>query len=273
MKFFKKALSLLQRKEFTEIAVYAGNTSFFLLMSALPLLTLVLGILSVTSFGVQELSLLLLELAPEALWQTLGVFLDSLREIRPTAVISVSAIIALWSASRGIMSLMIGFQSVLGLPDRRSFLKRQLICILCTLVLAAALIVTLALLVWGQTLLSVLRADSFFASDFLSRLLTDLRWPAALLLTAIFTLLYLLLPDWRESFLHVLPGGLAAAGAWLLFSRLYSCYVTYATARISVYGSLTLLLMSLLWLYISIQLLFYGLLLIRLLARRRKNQT
>ena len=86
-------------------------------------------------------------------------------------------------------------------------------------------------------------------------------------------LLYLLLPDWRESFLHVLPGGLAAAGAWLLFSRLYSCYVTYATARISVYGSLTLLLMSLLWLYISIQLLFYGLLLIRLLARRRKNQT
>ena len=65
MKFFKKALSLLQRKEFTEIAVYAGNTSFFLLMSALPLLTLVLGILSVTSFGVQELSLLLLELAPE----------------------------------------------------------------------------------------------------------------------------------------------------------------------------------------------------------------
>ena len=88
------------------------------------------------------------------------------------------------------------------------------------------------------------------------------------LLTALFTGIFLALPDKRQRFVHVLPGAAGAACAWVIFSELYSWYVNHIARASALYGSLSVLLLMLLWLYACLSILFYGALLNHLLFDR-----
>ena len=72
---------------------------------------------------------------------------------------------------------------------------------------------------------------------------------------------FLALPDKRQRFVHVLPGAAGAACAWVIYSEIYSWYVNHIVKASALYGSLSVLLLMLLWLYACISILFYGALL------------
>ena len=90
----------------------------------------------------------------------------------------------------------------------------------------------------------------------------------SLIATALFTGIFLALPDKRQRFVHVLPGAAGAACAWVIFSELYSWYVNHIARASALYGSLSVLLLMLLWLYACLSILFYGALLNHLLFDR-----
>ena len=81
------------------------------------------------------------------------------------------------------------------------------------------------------------------------------------LLTALFTGIFLALPNRRQRLVQVLPGAAGAAGAWVVYSEIYSWYVNHIAKASALYGSLSVLLLMLLWLYACISILFYGALL------------
>ena len=89
-------------------------------------------------------------------------------------------------------------------------------------------------------------------------MLRHLHLYSLVLLTALFSTVFLALPNRRQRFFHVLPGAAAAAGAWVLFSEGYSFYVNHIAKASALYGSLSVLLLMLLWLYACISILFYG---------------
>ena len=96
----------------------------------------------------------------------------------------------------------------------------------------------------------------------------ELHLYSTVFLMIVFTLFYLVLPNRRRRLTRALPGALGAAIAWNVFSSALSFYVNHFPRASSLYGSLTLLLFSLLWLYICISIIFYGALFNRLLERR-----
>ena len=69
------------------------------------------------------------------------------------------------------------------------------------------------------------------------------------------------------------PGALAAAGAWLLFSALFSVYVNHFAKGLALYGSLTTMVLTMLWVYACVSIVFYGAFFNRLLAQYRQNRT
>ena len=79
--------------------------------------------------------------------------------------------------------------------------------------------------------------------------------------------MYLALPDRRQRLSAVFPGALAAAGAWLLFSALFSVYVNHFAKGLALYGSLTTMVLTMLWVYACVSIVFYGAFLNRLLLR------
>ena len=127
--------------------------------------------------------------------------------------------------------------------------------------------------VFGRKLLSVFTARALPLARTLSFLLEHLQLYSFFLLTALFSLLYLALPNRRQRLSRVLPGALAAAGAWLLFSALFSVYVNHFAKGLALYGSLTTMVLTMLWVYVCVSIVFYGAFFNRLLAQRRENRT
>ena len=86
--------------------------------------------------------------------------------------------------------------------------------------------------------------------------------------TALFTAMFMVLPNRRNSLSSSLPGALLSSIGWLIFSHLFSLYVEHFANYDNLYGSVYALALSMLWLYFCISILFYGGVLNRILYFR-----
>ena len=250
MQFGKRIGPLARRVAAMQIPVYAGNASFFLLLSVFPVVSLLLSLLPYTPLTLDHLLAFCEEFAPDWTLRALEFFVRTLYASSSAAIVSASAVLTLWSASKGMLSLLYGLDAVAEVRETRGYVQRRLLCVLYTVGMLLALLLTLGLYVGGQALLRHLHLVSL------------------VLLTALFTGIFLALPDKRQRFVHVLPGAAGAACAWVIFSELYSWYVNHIARASALYGSLSVLLLMLLWLYACLSILFYGALLNHLLFDR-----
>ena len=140
-------------------------------------------------------------------------------------------------------------------PDSHSFSQLSAFSLSFMLL---ALLLTLGLYVGGQALLAFLDARGFSLAAVLEPVLRHLHLYSLVLLTALFTGVFLALPARRQRFVHVLPGAAGAACAWVVYSEIYSWYVNHIAKASALYGSLSVLLLMLLWLYACICILFFG---------------
>ena len=108
----------------------------------------------------------------------------------------------------------------------------------------------------------------------LHRLLSTIlhyRWfVAGVLLLIAFSVSYLVFPCQRSTLRQVLPGSLAASCGWVIFSGLFSHYVKLFGAS-SIYGSISIVAFTMLWLYFCMCIFFYGAALNRYVSAPKKN--
>lgn len=258
MKNQARFLPVIRRVTAMRIPIYAGNASFFLLLSVFPILSLLLSLLPYTSLTVEHLLGFCREIVPAWMLQVLEFFVRTIYTSSSAAIVSLSAVLTLWSASKGMLSLLYGLDAVAEVRETRSYLKRRLLCVVYTVGMLAALVLTLGLYVVGRDVLAFLRAHGFALAAVLETVMRHLHLYSLILLTLLFAGIFLALPDTRRRLLHVLPGAAGAACAWVIFSELYSLYVNHIAKASALYGSLSVLLLMLLWLYSCMSILFYG---------------
>lgn len=251
-------LPVIRRVTAMRIPIYAGNASFFLLLSVFPILSLLLSLLPYTSLTVEHLLGFCREIVPAWMLQVLEFFVRTIYTSSSAAIVSLSAVLTLWSASKGMLSLLYGLDAVAEVRETRSYLKRRLLCVVYTVGMLAALVLTLGLYVVGRDVLAFLRVHGFALAAVLETVMRHLHLYSLILLTLLFAGIFLALPDTRRRLLHVLPGAAGAACAWVIFSELYSLYVNHIAKASTLYGSLSVLLLMLLWLYSCMSILFYG---------------
>lgn len=268
MQRFKPFLDRIYALRALQLRTYAGSAAFFLLLSLFPLASLLLGILHATGLDQNSLYSLLGGLAPKELGSVLEWVLRSLDSANTGGVISLSTVTLCVSASAGVRALQEGLNSVCRLSERRSYPVRFGQSVLCMLGVLACVTLTLLLQVTAPRLLRLLPHGGAFY-DALHRVLEHSRLTIMVLLTVIFALLYLILPNRKTSPLRVLPGAAAAAGCWILFSLLFSFYLDHFDAYSRLYGGLATAMILMLWLYICMYILFFGELLNRLLFTKK----
>ena len=115
-------------------------------------------------------------------------FLQKAYQKSGAAIISLSALTAAWSASRGIYGISKGLSAVLDVPETRSYLRLRLLCLFYMLLFVLGLVLTLLFHVFGQRLLALLTRKGLPLAGMLSFLLEHLQLYSFLLLTALFSL-------------------------------------------------------------------------------------
>ncbi|MBP3588172.1 MAG: YihY/virulence factor BrkB family protein [Clostridia bacterium] len=257
-KWVKRFLAVCRYIGERNIPVYASNASFFIVLSVFPTLVLLLGLLRYTGLEVENLTELLHGIIPTALMPAAQKLIMNTYNSSTGTILSISALTALWSASRGVYGLVTGLNSIYGTSENRGYFYTRTVSVLYTFGFLIVLLLTLVLHVFGTTLVELLPLESSPLFRLLESVV-DLRFFVLLgVQTALFTAMFMVLPNKRNKLGDSFPGAVLASIGWLVFSDLYSIYVENFAGLSNIYGSVYAVALSMLWLYCCVSILFYG---------------
>ena len=241
-----------------DIPAYAANAAYFIIMAALPTMLLLLALLRYTRLDSSVLIGALDAFVPEALSPLISKLVNGLYDSSSTVLVSVSALAAVWSASRGIYGIIKGLNRIYAVRENRGYVYTRLMSVLYMVLFIVILILTLAIHVFGQTIAEQIPMTHHPVVLLLDRILPIRFFVLFFLQTLLFTAMFMTLPNRRNRLLTSLPGAMFASLGWLIFSDLFSIYVDNFSNYPAIYGSLSAVALAMLWLYICMAILFYG---------------
>ena len=239
-----------------QIPLHSAYTCFFLILSIFPVLVILLALIRYTGLQVETLTDLLAGVVPGALMPTVNRLVLSAYVNSTGAVLSLSAVAALWSASRGMYSFITGLNAIYDVKESRGYFRTRLISMGYTFSFLLVLLLTLILHVFGADLLRMLQGLPI--PDFLLSLLDMRVFLLLVLQTALFCAMFMVLPNERNGLRESIPGALMVSIGWQVFTNLYSIYSQHFSSYASVYGSVYIVALGMLWLYFCICIVFYG---------------
>lgn len=241
-----KCIKLARAAEKGDIGLYAAQASFFTILSAVPFLMLSSVVINkFTDIRINELILPMLRLLPTEVSSYAAKITDEAVEAAENvAAISVTALSALWTSSRGTAAIYKGLNRVFGTEKKQSRLKARFVSFGWNILSITA--VTAVLLVF-------IAVDRYF-SELLS---LKFLW-FFVLVTAAVAAVYTYLPYEKNRFPKQLPGAAVCVASAMLSSFLLSVYIRFFPRISFLYGSLTALALLMLWIYFGIYSLLFG---------------
>lgn len=242
-----------------EITVYAAQASFFIILAAFPFIMLLLTLIQfIPSVEKSDLLSLLVAVMPDLLDALVIGIVDDLYVKSPGTMLSVTALLALWSAARGMMGIEQGLNRIWKTRDSRNYLIRRLTNSIYTLLFTIVCGISLLLLVLGNSIQKlILRIFPFLEP--VTRYIISFRGLLAIILfLTTFVGIYTFIPRKKLHAQSQLPGAIFSAVGWMIFSYVFSLYFTNFSNYSYMYGSLTAIVLLMLWLYFCICILFIG---------------
>lgn len=250
---------LSKRFEADNLTAFAAQAAFFIFIAFFPFAMVILSLIKFLPIfnaeGLPEIDLSFISPTVSNLIQSIIV---EAGEKGSGALISLTSIAALWASSKGVIGIINGLNSVYKTTEKRSYIRLRFTALLYTLVFLLILILTLGLLVFGNSLFNFVIELVPPLGD-ISLFVDVTRWLLGMLLLVLFFMfLYTVIPERKTRMRNELPGAVISAVGWMGFSALYSFYIDNIANYSNIYGSLTAIVLLMLWLYFCMVILFFG---------------
>ena len=244
---FNRARGFAEALSDRGLVTYAASCAFYSFLSLFPLAALAVSL--VPCVGVDQTALLYLldGVAPASVAALLRTILANVYE-HVFPALPVSVLVLLWSAAQAFSELLKGMAAMAASDRSIGYLKRRLRAILLTAALLTALLLCLAVLIFGARIVLLLGLAYPQLIGLLELILWLRHLVMALLLWLMFALLYRSIPGQRFSFREVRTGAALSAVAWILFSGLFSLYAG-RLFDLTLYGSMAAMALTMLWLF------------------------
>lgn len=249
------------------VTVYAAQTAFYICISAIPFVMLVILLSKLVSpLPIAEIIPAVSAVMPEGAYEVLDYIYTQAMQVSDIPVISTAAVGALWSASRGMRAIMRGVSEVYKVSVRGTFISGIFRSLIYTFLFSAIIILTLLFTALGGVVAGGEILERYGAS-FVLRLFLYV-----VFLALYFSLLYYVVArgglflkgrrgessECPKCYVMQLPGAFLAAGGWILFSYFYSLYIRFFPRSSYVYGGLGAVVLLMLWLYFCIFIILLG---------------
>lgn len=239
-----------------EVGTYASGAAFFLFVSVIPMVMIVSGMLPHDLLGRKEMVNISQAVIPDKIYRFLLSIVDSYHGNQVT-LLSVSAVVVVWSASKGVLALIRGLNHIYEVEETRGYILLRLKASFYTIFLLLAILLSAGVLVFGNTLAKWMMPDNGLAAS-LWRIFGWIRHIfVAGMISIVFCTMYSLLPNNQLSWKDHYPGAVVTSVFWTLYSFGFSVYIDYF-GGFSMYGSLTSIVIVMIWLYFCMYIFFCG---------------
>lgn len=253
-----KLLDFWKHTREARISAYAAYAVYFTVLSVFPMLMLLLSIIHFLPIETDILLKSISAFVPSTFQPLVQSIITDLDQRTTTTLVSVTAVSTLWSSSKGIYGLYQGLNNVYHTTEVRGYIMRKGLCLLYTFFFVIVIVLILMLLVFGNQLqilllhlLPILQEFSSIIS-FLRSLLS------VFLLMCFFMVVYQVFPSKKLRLMAQLPGALFTTVCWMGLSFGFSIFIDNFGNYSYMYGSLTTIILLMLWLYLCMNIVLFG---------------
>ena len=241
-----------------ELLARCAELAYFFLFSIFPLLlflTTLLGYAGAHSGLRADLFRLIARFSPSRdvtvlLRNTLG----EITQARTGTKLALSLAAALWVASNGMLAVSRTLNHAYGLKETRRWWWRRIMALVLTLCFSLLVVAALVLIFSGGSLGEAFADRLGLGIPFAVSWRFFVRWPLILIFAVVsFEMVYNFAPNLgkRPSRHWFTPGGVAGVGLWLLASSGLRLYLAYFRSYTTTYGSLGVVILLLVWFYLT----------------------
>ena len=247
-----------------EMDVYSGNATFYLMISTVPFLMMIIYIINLLPwFTVEDVSNFLMNVVPDIPQVRTAIvsIIVNLNRYSGTMVVYAFAFTCLWSGSHGISALMAGLEKIN--HTQRKYIHSKPKAILYA-VLFSLLIPSMLLFQMLRSSIEVIITDIFEVlklPEIAERINGVLEYSGIVTFAAmilIIVLTFTFLPSGKRKIRNQLPGSIFSCVMWVFFTKAFGYFITRFWRLSSVYGTLAAVVLAAMWLRFIITFLFYG---------------
>lgn len=229
----------------------AAQLAYFFFLALFPFLICVISALSVFGYADRGRAMMFHFLAETAPPSAFGLIADTIEGIIRTGgplKMSVGIVAALWAASAGMNAVIDTMNAVYRVKEKRSAVEQYGIAIGLTIMIAILLMVSIGIVLFGNMVVRALGGGEAFVVVW-----SIAQWIVVLAFTLlVFSMIYYLAPDLvKRDWQWITPGAVFAVVLWALISVGLRVYLHFFHTYNGTYGTLTDVIVLLLWFYMS----------------------
>ena len=237
----------------------SAQCSYYTILSFIPFTILLITLIQYTGLAPQNLFDIISKIVPESMSEMV---LGIIQEVYSKSIgtVSISIIFVIWSAGKGLFALNKGLRTVYktDYDKKYSDLFLRVRTFFETILFIFLIVAGLVLLVFGNSLREILQNNLGEIENYnlLSRILTDVGFVFATFI--IFLLLYKYMPRRKATFKSQIYGAVFGAISLNVISYIFSKYLYIFKGFSLTYGSLTTLMLIMMWTYACFYTVFLG---------------
>lgn len=250
--------SIIDKAQRDHITAFSAQAAFFTILSFFPFIIVLLSLMRFFPITPNDMIALVQTYLPEKYSASVVPIIRSLNGKITTTYMSFTVLTLLWSASKGILSMMTGLNTIHEIPENRNYFVLRFISSIYIGLMAVAVLFGMILLLFGNSLLIQLyRFQPLLENQHL--VFAVIRFLIAFFtFMIVFIILFKFLPSEKFKIMEILPGAFFSSAAWIVLSFFFSIYFDNFSIYNIMYGGLTSILLTLFWLYFCMMMFFIG---------------
>lgn len=244
-KYLIKLYNIIRIKE---MRILPGHMSYFLVMSIMPLVTLISFIASCFHLSVAEVSEFVFRFLPNEVVNLIIPMLTS----NNMSLNLILMLFGFYIVSNGMHAIILVSNTLYKIEDENS-IRLRIRALFLTIILINLFFFTLIVMAFGNTIVKFILNLEIFShiSTYVYQLFVLLKYPLAFVLIYLFIkILYTLSPAERVKSKFVTKGALFTTVGWILVTTIYSYYANNVAHYDLFYGNISNLVVLLIWVYI-----------------------
>ena len=255
----KKTNIFLKKLNEDHISESSAQCAYYVILSFIPFLILLLTLIQYINIDSEELLEILSNIIPSNMN---GFVIGIIREVysKSLGTISISLIFTLLSAGKGLFALTKELHTIYNSSseNKRSWIYLKIISVIETIIFIVLIVIGMILLVFGKTIISTAKEHFglFENYTFISAIVYRIIF--ILIAFIIFLFMYKFMSRHKLTFKSQVKGAIFSSLLLNIVSFVFSRYLNIFKGFSSTYGSLTTLMLVMMWTYTCFYVIFLG---------------
>lgn len=255
--FWEKIKKVCNKFKSDHVSEYAAECAYFTILSFIPFIIFFLTLIQFTNIDKSTIYFWIKQIIPISMHELILGVIDEVYS-KSIGTISVAAIFALWSASKGFYYLSKGLRKIYNVENSNANVFMRIEGIVYTVFFVIAIIAFLVVMVLGGQI------HQFFeqylkALSIITRYILKIRGVILIIaMIVLFLLIYHFIPRNKTKISKQIYGAVFSSVAWYITSWCFSVYIDVFKGFSNTYGSLTSIILIMMWVYVCMYIILIG---------------